>query len=293
MNISPEIALRTLSIARDRHPAILQNISFVKLFSRVLVQLGDLQQLRLLMRSAIDAIEKDDSSDAIDNRSTKQSTNAHELCLRKEFELLGEFLNAEISLGLAQTQYLNQLRERRQKLRLQLDEIERARTGVAGKDDQRAMGREVFDAAGELIDRYAVLFFQDLPETDDELRDRCRDSNVLVSVKEKDGKKRTSDLSETKHLSTEFHLSLSGLPSILRDFVAQLPPHFGGQPDCEGFLRHMKSIILPPRPQPSQSDELKADGDTMAVDDEEPELDLKDASYNDIFRQRQRMGARP
>jgi hypothetical protein len=75
-------------------------------------------------------------------------------------------------------------------------------------------------------------------------------------------------------MSTEFHLSLAGLPVILRDLLAKLPFHSGPLPDTEGFIRHMKGVILPPRPEPEDTSAQEAealvlgggaDGDSGAV----------------------------
>ena len=57
------------------------------------------------------------------------------------------------------------------------------------------------------------------------------------------------------NLSAEFQLSMSGLPSVARDFLARLP--LAAAPVREGeievFIRHMKSVILPPRPSSEES----------------------------------------
>jgi len=63
---------------------------------------------------------------------------------------------------------------------------------------------------------------------------------------------------DLKIMSTKFNQSLSGLPMILRDLLSKLPTHIGPVPDIDGFIRHMKSMILPPRPS--------IDDNTMMID---------------------------
>jgi len=43
---------------------------------------------------------------------------------------------------------------------------------------------------------------------------------------------------------------MAGLPALLRDLLSKLPPLGPQQPpqEVEGFLRFMKSVVLPPRP---------------------------------------------
>ena len=59
--------------------------------------------------------------------------------------------------------------------------------------------------------------------------------------------------SSSANMSTEFHLSMAGLPAILRDLLAKLPFHVGPLPDVDAFVRHMKSAVLPPRPAEEDS----------------------------------------
>ena len=54
--------------------------------------------------------------------------------------------------------------------------------------------------------------------------------------------------------------------------MAKLPFHSGPLPDVDGFVRHVKSVILPPRPEPEESsaEELEVavlgeDGDAQGV----------------------------
>ena len=66
-------------------------------------------------------------------------------------------------------------------------------------------------------------------------------------------------------MSADFHLSMAGLPAILRDFLSKLPL-LGGQQqqqqtlDIDLFIRHMKSVVLPPRPTAEEIVPLFDDG---------------------------------
>ena len=45
---------------------------------------------------------------------------------------------------------------------------------------------------------------------------------------------------------------------VVRDFLLKLPSYAPGtyvKPDIDGFLRHMKTVILPPRPVPEEVEE--------------------------------------
>jgi hypothetical protein len=75
------------------------------------------------------------------------------------------------------------------------------------------------------------------------------------------------DHREVLNMSTEFHLSLAGLPVILRDLLAKLPFHQGPLPDVDGFVRHVKSVILPPRPEPEDALNDESELDLLVDED--------------------------
>jgi hypothetical protein len=72
------------------------------------------------------------------------------------------------------------------------------------------------------------------------------------------GKRGGSDSKDMLNMSTEFHLSMAGLPAIIRDLLAKLPLHSGPPPDVDGFVRHVKGVIMPPRPSPEDELDLLA-----------------------------------
>jgi hypothetical protein len=304
MNSLPSVSLRVLNLAKSKHREVIGNIRFLKLYTRVLIQLGDINQIRWILRLALEEMENESldevgsKSDTIDiATSTKkfrqQRTIATEdLKLRKQYELLQEFIIAETTLGQSTVQNMLNLREKRQQIKNALDEVERTKfSGFPGFREAETKGnirKELFDCACEVLDRYTLSPLLQLPEADRELKDRCfeRSSVDVISG-------RVIQSRDAKNMSSEFHLSLSGLPVILRDFLTQLPPNFGGQPDYDGFIRHMKTVILPPRPQVSQLDldpAILADerrGVNVDEDDEHISFD-GESLETDVFRLRQR-----
>jgi hypothetical protein len=50
------------------------------------------------------------------------------------------------------------------------------------------------------------------------------------------------------NMSTEFLLSMAGLPLILRDLLTKLPLYTGTPLNSDGFIRHMRGVVMPPRP---------------------------------------------
>jgi hypothetical protein len=95
---------------------------------------------------------------------------------------------------------------------------------------------------------------------------------------------------------------LSGVPALLREFLSKLPIHTTQPPDFSGFIRNMRSIVLPPRPAvvaqdtgaaasswlttPSLTSSTAVDDDDD--DDEDDESDELMFARDDIFRRRQR-----
>jgi hypothetical protein len=299
INASPRIALQVLTVAKNKHPEVLRNCSFVRLFAQVLVQLGDVQQLRWLLQSALDDLRKETSVEdtssilvttdkQIRNKQTSQATN--ETKLQKELELLDEFLRSEIILSRGGVEHLNQLRDRRLHVKTQLDEINRSKLGgfVSARDESRPGKREIFDAASELLERYDIFSFQKLPETDLDLSERCRGRSSFDPLSLRLDKQK-ADSSDVKNLNSDFYLSLSSLPGILRTFVTQLPPLIGAHPDFDGFIRHMKSVVLPPRPEPIDIglESISAQNEVVLAMENDDEVAAVDGNaHNDVFRKR-------
>ncbi len=303
-------------MAQRANPLCLKDSLFIQTISRVLTLLGDLKQLRWIFQSALSEFSAE-TSQPVSNIAVRgrnghhhsgrhrngQSTSStsvtpgasNHAALKAELELWEEYLRAETTLGLSDIARLNELRERRDRVKLAFEEAERHRLGIvfSSKEEARAAQRGIFHPAQDLSDRYdnkSGCTVWTLPEADRAVQERCglvlgtatdgratsasgkRSRGGDVGLAALAGRTRSSAGDrEVLNMSTEFHLSLAGLPVILRDLLAKLPFHTGPLPDVDGFVRHMKSVILPPRPAPedhSPTEEsdlavLGADGEAL------------------------------
>lgn len=295
VNCSPQVALNVLNMAQKHNAACLKDAYFVQAITRVLTLLGDVKQIRWIFQTALSehsasadqtallaaAAGKTASQNHRGGRSRQQANassgapGSHAL-LKAELGLWEEYLHAETVLGLSDVARLNELRSRRDKVKMAFEEAERVRTGVvfASKEEARAAQRGVFHPAADLSERYdssSICTVWSLPEADKALQERCAYMITGLSSASAGGRRadraernaggaggaqRNPAIGESRdmlNMSTEFHLSLAGLPAILRDLLAKLPFHSGPLPDIDGFVRHVKSVILPPRPEPDDS----------------------------------------
>lgn len=299
VNCSPQIALNVLNMAQRANPLCLKDSFFIRTISRVLTLLGDLKQIRWIFQSALSEFSAEASlaSSVINAKSAQGGRNGHNNSrnrnqitgnaagagnhaqLKAELELWEEYLCAETTLGLSDIARLNELRARRDKVKVAFEEAERFRLGIVfnNKEEARAAQRGIFHPAQDLSDRYdgsGGSTVWTLPESDRAIQERC--ALVLGTTENSQNAKKRSNLDrndfpssalaalagrtrtaagdrEVLNMSTEFHLSLAGLPAILRDLLAKLPFHSGPLPDVDGFVRHVKSVILPPRPEPEEN----------------------------------------
>lgn len=322
MNRDLKVALRVLNLARERCPTALSDLSYIRAVTRVLVALGDAKQIRWLFQVALSKIGvhetvtavagggSDTAVQVIESNKVKTSTVSADGINddgKLELALTEEFLAAELTLGTADLNELASLRAKRDALKLSLDEQERVRVGAAGvksnRSDIKKLSLGIFGGASEFVERYSDCFGHTLPlpQQDLDLRDRTSRRFSLNTAATaagggggQSGVRRTD--AEFFNLNAEFQLSLAGLPLILRDLLSRLPSHSGPSPDIDLFVRHLKSITLPPRPSQEESDAAAAAGSGGAanwmdanyeggeVDREEPE----DQGDGDLFRKRQR-----
>lgn len=93
------------------------------------------------------------------------------------------------------------------------------------------------------------------------------------------------------------------MSDLLRDFAIKLPQHVGPAPDLDAFVRHIRSVVLPPRPNGPAVGTYRAsftvggaahsDAADSAMDVGADARDDADGAMavdegNDIFRQRHR-----
>jgi hypothetical protein len=264
VNCDLATALRVFDIIREKYPNCMKNMIFIRSVFKVLTALGQLKQIQWLYQTARSYVEADTEGDRNIKPSTQHVRNnapiktalgvsAYESA-KFEMELVDAYLQAETVLTVSGIEYLNSIREHRNVKRAAFEDLDRMRYGGAGSSSLKIDGKVsavgVFDSAADLLERYAYneTVVVSLSEKDRDLRDRSgREAdersrcNVLI-----DGQLRRDN--EILNMSAEFHLSLAGLPIILRDLLSKLPLHNGNSPDIDCFVRHIKSITLPPRP---------------------------------------------
>jgi hypothetical protein len=98
---------------------------------------------------------------------------------------------------------------------------------------------------------------------------------------------------------------LAGIPSIIREMLPRLPPHMGPMPDITAFLKHLRGVVLPLRPEGTSGWGNRRDNDgggdvdegtatgkrkAFAGGDEEDDDDYigEDDRKEDAFKKRQR-----
>jgi hypothetical protein len=267
-------ALRAFNIIRGKYPSCVKNMLFIRSVFKVLVLLGQLKQIQWLYQTAQKFL-KDDSEE---NRSTflcvsskapaksVLGVSAYEKA-KFELELVDAYLHAETVLNVSGLKLLNSIREYRSIKRAAFEDLDRMRYGGSASSSFKYDGKPaavgVFDSAAELLERYArnESIVASLSEKDRDLRDRSVSGKYSSGWDTGDELSRTNVLmdgqlrrdNEILNMSAEFHLSLAGLPVILRDLLSKLPLHNGNFPDIECFVRHIKSITLPPRPSVEDS----------------------------------------
>ena len=318
VNCNPKIALNVLNLAQKVCPDCFKNTYYLQAITKVLTLLGDVKQIRWVFQTAlaefsgenstllsttqntIMSVPTGDNRIGRRNQRNQQQQSSNNMAavgnydqLKAELQLWEQYLHAETVLGLSDVMRLDELRSRRDKVKLYFDEAERVRLGIvyATKEEARAAQRGIFHPAQDLSQRYdppGTCTVWSLPEQDRSLQQRCTEAITHaavggVSVARKGLTDRVDHAAgadnQVLNMSTEFHLSLAGLPSILRGLLAKLPFHSGPPPDIDGFIRHMKGVILPPRPAPEESI-TAVDAETHMLGDGDLALDADGAAVN-------------
>lgn len=292
VNCAPQVALGVLNLAQKACPDCFKDAFFVQAITRVLTLLGDLKQIRWVFQTALAEFAGEKGALALHraaaasaaqerpgrrfgrNQQVQPVAVGNYIQLKTELLLWEEYLHAETVLGLSDVARLDELRIRRDKVKALFDEAERVKMGVvyATKDEARAaQQRGLFHPAQDLCERYDAAGA--LPSADRTMQERCAQAIAAATFGARAGAegrvgghagsggrdqgdrhRRGGIDHQAASMSTEFHLSLAGLPVILRDLLGRLPFHSGPLPDVDGFIRHMKGVILPPRPEPDAND---------------------------------------
>eukprot|EP01039_Chlorochromonas_danica_P004320 gene4320-4741_t len=374
VNCEAMVALRALDLLLRLHPSSLTNIRFLRLYTRAVLQTGEIKRLRYVLQCALEAVagqqqqqqllqlpqaqqqveQEQEEQQLLQDEAVEttvlrpsalqsllvppQSSTAggsgrigkavavSEVILRKLVVLYDLFLQAEVTLGCADLRHLNKLRDQRQRIRSLLEDGERNREDAAGggggggRQGSQSGRRGLFEAAAELLERCDGQATLALPESDQELRERCHGrvsafSLIGVGAGAGAGGGRLAGggllgkRDRQAMISSDFHFSMAGLPHPLRELLLKLPHQMGlVQPDIEAFVRHMKTVTLPPRP--AADSEMDGVGDEMHTERELADWErtaytsdemmdevaleggdplLFDEKEEDVFRHRQRM----
>jgi hypothetical protein len=242
-------------------------------------------------------------------------------------DLWEEYLSSETTLGLSDVTRLNELREQRDKAKAAFEDVERSKQsgivlGTAAADAlfaeaAAARVRGLFEGAYEIAERYEAVGPFTFDGGDSSLRQRSRGRKYLdeVSQQESDRMAALRDAGNRRSKrdrggggggdDSEGPSHLSGVPSILREFLPKLPSHSGSVPDIEGFMRQLRTLVMPPRPASDENDAKRARTSEGPVgagggsadwvqamesrnDEDDEEVEEMMGARDDIFRQRMR-----
>lgn len=259
MNHEPRTSYKVLQLAAATYPGAFRSLDFVKVLTNILTILGDLHQLRWLFQSVLN-IEPSTASNSKASESTLESViKTKYFNAKEELDLWEEFLHAETVLGLSCTARLNELRKKRDRARKDYEDSERFKFDaiIASRSESKTLSFGIFEASADMIERYELLTVLEdgyITTTDNDFRSRIH--TCVSDIRSSDSRlnrilsNNTGNSSKaTINMSADFHLSLAGLPVVLRNLLSKLPFHSGPSPDYDGFIRHVKNIILPPRPE--------------------------------------------
>lgn len=350
INCKPEVALRVLELTRNAHPQCIRDIHYVRALVGVLLRMGDLKQIQWIMQLALgdDALsiahvttnvttppataaatasgniniltsgvaELAASSAAASSAAGASSSASPSPSLSPQelVDLWEVYVDAETTLGLSDAVRMNELRQKRDRARILLDDT-RARTGT-DKDSERFRGKVfgLFECAHQITERYQLLGSA-VPPNDQELKRRSH-GRLYMDDLQRFENDRLSALREAGSKRFRGHWEqgagqgfddptgyLAGIPSIIREILPKLPPNVGPMPDITAFLKHLRGVVLPLRPEGtsgwSNKREVENDGDESAAagkrkaattgdEDEDDDNIDEDDRKEDAFKKRQR-----
>eukprot|EP01038_Epipyxis_sp_PR26KG_P006635 gene6635-9109_t len=281
VNARHDIAFKVLNLARLNYPPCIKNMNFIRSIIYVLVLMGDLNQIKWMFQAAIDDIKT--ARIELNNRSKG-------VLLRDEYELQEHQLRIETMLNMSDLTRLNELRELRDQAKQLYEEFERTRLGMIisnstnnnRQDEINRQKASIVEYASDVIERYQnihsisnISIIIPMNEYDTEMKFRCQnksyfESNMMLnnSINQFNSLMNNSTMlgsdkgqfnsmkanRDTINMGAEFHLSLSGLPIIIRDLLSKLPlqninvtnssnnnNNNATIHDIEGFIRHMKT----------------------------------------------------
>lgn len=327
VNCCADVALKVLEVAQSSTAGCVKDVKFVRMMTKVLLRLGKLKEIQWLYQVALgdEALTTANvktkltaQTPAATNTTsqtgatlitsglndyaatTSRLESANERPIQEIVELWEDYVDAENILGLSDLNRMNQLRSKRDKARSLLSDLTRSRN----KDHNRERNNvySLFDSPHDISDKYHALCCT-VPQADSDLKERSRGKGLveemqrletaqLIALREVTGKKGKKD-GNTASAETP---NLLGVPPILREFLSKLPVQYVGQlPDIQGFIRHLKNMVLPPRPATDISEDSTAAPSWLSAtvqydngDDDDFDENDADIIRDDVFRRRQR-----
>lgn len=329
------MAHKVLELARSAYPTETCTVQYVRLLVRVLLRLGDLNKIRWAFQTvlgeggaaAVTSVAAaaigvkagggggglgGGAAEGSGTAGASANAVASPLSMRDQLELWEDYLMAETILGLSSVHRLDELRGFRDGCRAAFEDGERAKNVTLGsaaiaaaESASAAKPDGVFDASNELLDRYGGVSSA-IPEADLALSERSRGfnrnalgaANAPGATASSRPRKWGSVVGADGNKDSSAEADASGVTTALRLFINRLPPHAGPLPDFDTFSRHLRALVLPPRPVDESEAQMATHAKRSApgqdwlsmVNDEDDAAgdDMTSATRDDIFRQRQR-----
>lgn len=272
-------------------------MEYIKILTKTLVRLGDFRQLRWVYEANIGLVEDKDTIIKENSKFTAKDI----------LQLWEELLQAELTMGMSDTNRLMLLQERVRLARAEID-----RTFIASQDSL-----DLFEPIQQLYSRHNVA--ASLPNCDSALNIRVSAALERDMVERHDHRAEQVTSAKTQRRKRDDAppdgVELSGVPIFLRDLLVALPPISGPVPNTDEFIDQLRRTVLPPRPisdkkGSSSGDSLLGLGVSVPQDtssqtgnkrkllsiDDDSDLD-RDANFmdnkNDVFKQRRRVKLTP
>ena len=307
INSEPKIAYNILKYTQNEYSAAALDVHFISLFMKVLVRLGDFEELRWFIQSIIDGgnkpIDKENNNLNGEFNSIIKAENAP-LSNQQILEIYEEYFSIELSSGICSINFLNDLRVKKDGLKL-LVEKELIQQGQSlskfyAKNGKIFNAHESFVLNGGIMD-YAIKTFErfislvavdELPSDDSLIYKRLNLTELIQEISKKE--KLANTLLESRKLTSRGEAEINsitnqlGVPDIIRKFLMKLPQVSGLSISPETFVERLRRVILPPPPAENSSQEISSSILEPTKQYPYDNLGSHLEDRQDIFRARQR-----